>query len=127
MNKDLIAYTKKVRSTVRAAGSYSKALELQIYTAAVALLCLDKAIEQVKDLKGVTVEVIFDNGQRREVNHPAFDIIKGMMDRIIKLMKPLGLSAELLMPDEDADPMVELTERVLKAGEKPKVIKPKNE
>ena len=125
MDKDLVKYEKKVRAALKAAGTYSKSLEINISMMAVALQLLEKASREVSNLDGVTVTITQDNGYKRQAMHPAFEVIRSMMDRVIKLMKPLGLTVEMISSDDDVDPMVELTKKVIDSSARPKILKPK--
>lgn len=125
MDKDLVKYEKKVRAALKAAGTYSKSLEINISMMAVALQLLEKASREVSNLDGVTVTITQDNGFKRQAMHPAFEVIRSMMDRVIKLMKPLGLTVEMITSDDDIDPMVELTKKVIDSSDRPKILKPK--
>ncbi len=125
MDKDLVKYEKKVRAALKAAGTYSKSLEINISMMAVALQLLEKASREVSNLDGVTVTITQDNGYKRQAMHPAFEVIRSMMDRVIKLMKPLGLTVEMISSDDDVDPMVELTKKVIDSSGRPKILKPK--
>ena len=125
MDKDLMKYEKKVRAALKAAGTYSKSLEINISMMAVALQLLEKASREVSNLDGVTVTITQDNGFKRQAMHPAFEVIRSMMDRVIKLMKPLGLTVEMITSDDDVDPMVELTKKVIDSSDRPKILKPK--
>ena len=125
MDKDLMKYEKKVRAALKAAGTYSKSLEINISMMAAALQLLEKASREVSDLEGVTVEITQDNGAKRPALHPAFEVIRSMMDRAIKMMKPLGLTVEMISSDDDVDPMVELTKKVIDSSGRPKILKPK--
>lgn len=125
MDKDLVKYEKKVRAALKAAGTYSKSLEINISMMAVALQLLEKASREVSNLDGVTVTITQDNGFKRQAMHPAFEVIRSMMDRVIKLMKPLGLTVEMITSDDDVDPMVELTKKVIDSSDRPKILKPK--
>lgn len=127
MDKDLVKYEKKVRAALKAAGTYSKSLEINISMMAVALQLLEKASREVSNLDGVTVTITQDNGFKRQAMHPAFEVIRSMMDRVIKLMKPLGLTVEMITSDDDIDPMVELTKKVIDSSVKPKILKPKKD
>lgn len=127
MDKDLVKYEKKVRAALKAAGTYSKSLEINISMMAVALQLLEKASREVSNLDGVTVTITQDNGFKRQAMHPAFEVIRSMMDRVIKLMKPLGLTVEMITSDDDVDPMVELTKKVIDSSVKPKILKPKKD
>lgn len=125
MEDDLIKYQNMVRDALKDAGTYSKSLEIHISIMAVALQLFEKASREVSKLKGVTVTVTQDNGAKRSAIHPAFEVIRAMMDRIIKMMKPLGLTAEMIGGDDETDPMVELTKKVIDSAEKPRIVKPK--
>ena len=125
MEDELIKYQTMVRDALKDAGTYSKSLEIHIRMMAVALQLFEKASREVSTLEGVTVTITQDNGAKRSAIHPAFDVIRSMMDRIIKMMKPLGLTAEMIGGDEETDPMVELTKKVLDSSEQPKIVKPK--
>ncbi|MBR6989632.1 MAG: P27 family phage terminase small subunit [Bacteroidaceae bacterium] len=127
MDKDLVKYEKKVRAALKAAGTYSKSLEINISMMAVALQLLEKASREVSNLDGVTVTITQDNGFKRQAMHPAFEVIRSMMDRVIKLMKPLGLTVEMITSDDDIDPMVELTKKVIDSSDRPKILKPKKD
>lgn len=114
-----------MRAALKAAGTYSKSLEINISMMAVALQLLAKASREVSNLDGVTVTITQDNGFKRQAMHPAFEVIRSMMDRVIKLMKPLGLTVEMITSDDDVDPMVELTKKVIDSSDRPKILKPK--
>lgn len=125
MEDELIKYQTMVRDALKDAGTYSKSLEIHIRMMAVALQLFEKASREVSALDGVTVTITQDNGAKRSAIHPAFEVIRSMMDRIIKMMKPLGLTAEMIGGDEEVDPMVELTKQVIDSGNQPKILKPK--
>lgn len=125
--KKVADYKAEIVSALKAAGKYSKSLDIQILSLAGALCTLSKANDEIDGLDKVTIEVISRYGNETLAPHPVFKIQKDAQDSITRQMKALGLTAEDLTAAVDDDPLIELTKKVRTAGRrKPVIVKPKN-
>lgn len=122
--KTVADYRKQIIKALKAAGTYSKGVEMQVQALATALRTLDLANNQIDGLTEVTVTEETRYGWKL-APHPAFKVQKDAQDSITRQMKILGLTTELLAGTDETDPLVELTKKVVKSGKKkPVVIKP---
>ena len=122
--KSVEDYRKQIVKALKAAGTYSKGVDMQVLNLATALRTLDLANAQIDGLEEVTVWEETRYGQKL-APHPAFKVQKDAQDSITRQMKILGLTTELLAGTDETDPLVELTKKVVKAGKKkPVVVKP---
>lgn len=79
---------------------------------------IDLSNDQLDTLECPTVTVVSRYGNEMQAPHPVFKILKDAQDSVTKQMKALGLTAEILAGSDDNDPLVELTRKVQRAGEK---------
>ena len=125
--KSVADYRKQIVKALKAAGTYSKGLDMQVQALATALRTLDLANDQIDGLTEVTVLEETRYGSKL-APHPAFKVQRDAQDSITRQLKILGLTAELLAGTDETDPLVELTKKVAKAGrKKPVVVKPDTE
>ena len=122
--KSVEDYRKQIVKALKAAGTYSKGVDMQVLNLATALRTLELANAQIDGLEEVTVWEETRYGKKL-APHPAFKVQKDAQDSITRQMKILGLTTELLAGTDETDPLVELTKKVVKAGKKkPVVVKP---
>jgi hypothetical protein len=122
--KSVDDYRKQIVKALKAAGTYSKGVDMQVQNLATALRTLDLANAQIDGLTEVTVTEETRYGWKL-APHPAFKVQKDAQDSITRQMKILGLTTELLAGTDETDPLVDLTKKVVKAGKKkPVVVKP---
>lgn len=117
-------YRRQIVKALKAAGTYSRGLDMQVQALATAMRTLDLANEQIDGLTEVTVLERTRYGSKL-APHPAFKVQKDAQDSITRQLKILGLTAEALAGTDVTDPLIELTKKVQQAGKKkPVVIKP---
>lgn len=117
-DKKVADYKAEIVAALRAAGKYSKSLDIQIISLAGALCTLNKANAEIDSLDKVTIEVISRYGNETLAPHPVFKIQKDAQDSITRQMKALGLTAEELTASVDDDPLIDLTKKVRTAQRK---------
>lgn len=122
--KSVEDYRKQIVKALKAAGTYSKGVDLQVQALATALRTLDLANDQIDGLTEVTVTEETRYGWKL-APHPAFKVQKDAQDSITRQMKILGLTTDQLAGTDETDPLVELTKKVVKTGKKkPVVVRP---
>lgn len=124
MEKKVKDYKTEIAKALKAAGKYSKSLDIQITSLASALFTLALANEEMEGLDSVTISVVSRYGNETLAPHPVFKIQKDAQDSVTRQMKALGLTAEELTGTDDDDPLIDLTKKVKNAGrKKPNIIK----
>lgn len=124
MEKKVKDYKTEIAKALKAAGKYSKSLDIQITSLASALFTLALANEEMERLDSVTISVVSRYGNETLAPHPVFKIQKDAQDSVTRQMKALGLTAEELTGTDDDDPLIDLTKKVKNAGrKKPNIIK----
>lgn len=127
MEKKVSEYKADIVKALKAAGKYSKSLDIQIISLAGALCTLNKANDEIDSLKTVTIKVMSRYGNETLAPHPVFKIQKDAQDSVTRQMKALGLTAEELTGTDDDDPLIDLTKKVKNAGrKKPNIVKRNN-
>ena len=127
MEKKVSDYKADIVKALKAAGKYSKSLDIQIVALAGALFTLNKANDEIDGLDSVTISVISRYGNETLAPHPVFKIQKDAQDSVTRQMKALGLTAEDLTGTDDDDPLIDLTKKVKNAGrKKPNIVKRNN-
>lgn len=116
MAKTIQAYKAQIVKALRSAGKYSKGLDMQILSLAGVMRTLDLANSDIDALETTTITVTSRYGNETLEPHPAFKVQKDAQDAVTRQMKALGLTAEELSGSDDNDPLIELTEKVRKAG-----------
>lgn len=128
MGKKVSEYKTDIVKALKAAGKYSKSLDIQIVSLAGALCTLNKANEEIDSLESVTIAVTSRYGNETLAPHPVFKIQKDAQDSVTRQMKALGLTAEELTGTDDDDPLIDLTKKVKNAGrKKPTIVKRDNQ
>ena len=123
MAKSVADYKKEIVRQLKANGTYSKALDMQIISLASAMRNLDMANAQIDELTETTVWETTRYGEKL-APHPVFKIAKEAQEMITRQMKALGLTAEELAGGVDDDPLADLTKKLNKKRKAPVVIKP---
>lgn len=124
MEKKVKDYKTEIAKALKAAGKYSKSLDIQITSLASALFTLALANEEMERLDSVTISVVSRYGNETLAPHPVFKIQKDAQDSVTRQMRALGLTAEELTGTDDDDPLIDLTKKVKNAGrKKPNIIK----
>lgn len=115
MVKNIEDYQKEAVRALKAHGTYSKGLDMQIRSLASAMRTLDLANVQIDSLEETTVWETTRYGQKL-APHPVFKIARDAQDQITRQLKALGLTAEELSGSDDTDPLIELTKKVKSTG-----------
>ena len=123
MAKSVEEYRKEITRTMKAHKIYSKGLDMQITSLASAMRNLEMANAQIDGLTEVTVWETTRYGEKL-APHPAFKIAKEAQDMVTRQMKALGLTAEDLAGDIDEDPLVDMTQKLVKKRQASVIIKP---
>ena len=123
MAKTIADYKKEIVRQLKAQGTYSQALDMQIVSLASARRNLDMANEQIDGLTETTVWETTRYGEKL-APHPVFKIAKEAQELITRQMKALGLTAEDLSGGVDDDPLVDMTKALNKKRKNPTIIKP---
>ena len=97
---------------------------MQITSLATALRTVDLASWQIDGLAEVTVLEETRYGSKM-APHPACKVLKDAQDSVTRQLKALGLTPENLTNEDEEDPLIGVTKKVIKAGKKPRIIKPK--
>lgn len=122
--KSVADYRRQIVRALKAAGTYSRGLDMQVQSLATAMRTLDLSSGQIDGLTEVTVLEQTRYGSKL-APHPAFKVQRDAQDSITRQLKILGLTAEELAGTDVTDPLIELTKKVAQAGRrKAVVIKP---
>ena len=123
MAKSVTEYKKEIVQQLKANGTYSKGLDMQIISLASAMRNLEMANQQIDGLEETTVWETTRYGEKL-APHPVFKIAKEAQELITRQMKALGLTAEELSAGVDDDPLVDITKKLTKKRKTPTIIKP---
>ena len=127
MEKKASEYKADIVKALKAAGKYSRSLDIQIISLAGALCTLSKANDEIDGLETVTIKVKSRYGNETLAPHPVFKIQKDAQDSVTRQMKALGLTAEELTGTDEDDPLIDLTKKVKNVGrKKPNIVKRNN-
>ena len=126
MAKSVEEYRKDIVRKMKVHKTYTRALDMQIYSLASAMRNLDLANEQIDGLTEVTVLETTRYGKKM-APHPAFKIAKDAQDMVTRQMKALNLTVEDLSGEADEDPLTDLTKKLTKKRKAPTIIKPVEE
>lgn len=125
MAKKVNEYKTDIIKALKAAGRYSKGLDMQILSLAGALRTLDMANDEIDDLDTVVITETSRYGNITLSPHPVFKIQKDAQDSVTRQMKALGLTVEQLTGQDDNDPLIDMTKKVRAATrKKPTIVKP---
>lgn len=126
MAKKAEEYRKIIVKALKNAGTYSKGVDIQIENLAITLSMRDKAVEEIEQLDGTSYWARTRDGETNKT-YPVYKYLDGILEKVTRQMKALGLTTELLAGTDETDPLVDLTKKVAKAGKKkPVVLKPEN-
>lgn len=118
-------YRKDIIRALKAAGKYSKSLDMQVSALAGAMRTLAIAESDIDALETTVVAEVSRYGNEKLSPHPAFKVQRDAQESVTKQMKILGLTAEDLAGADDDDPLINVTKDVRKAGRRnPVVIRP---
>ena len=126
MEKSIIDHKKEIIKQLKANGTYSRALDIQIVSLASAMRNLDMANQQIDNLTETTVWETTRYGEKL-APHPVFKIAKEAQELITRQTKALGLTVEDLNGAGEDDPLADLTKKLAKKRQQPKIIKSKEE
>lgn len=121
MAKKVSEYRKEIEKALKAAGTYSKGLDMQIQSLASAMRTLDLASDEIDNLEITTVMETTRYGEKM-APHPVFKVQKTAQDSVTRQMKALGLTADELTGGDGDDPLIELTKKVKNSSRKKAVI-----
>jgi len=124
MVKTIAEYKQQIEKALKSIKKYNKGLDMQITSLASALKTVDMAQWQIDGLVEVTVLEETRYGSKL-APHPAFKVLKDAQDSVTRQLKALGLTPENLTNEDEEDPLIGVTKKVIKAGKKPRIIKPK--
>ena len=124
MVKTIAEYKQQVEKALKSIKKYNKGLDMQITSLATARRPVDLASWQIDGLVEVTVLEETRYGSKM-APHPAFKVLKDAQDSVTRQLKALGLTPENLTNEDEEDPLIGVTKKVIKAGKKPRIIKPK--
>ena len=110
------AYRRKIAEALKEANRYNSSLEFQIMSLAGSLRTLDLVNEEIDELEETTISSVSRYGNDTIIPHPVFKIQKDAMASVTAQMKALGLTAEMLLGNDENDPLIQLTEKVKEAG-----------
>ena len=122
MEKSVIDHKKEIIKQLKANGTYSRALDIQIVSLASAMRNLEMANQQIDNLTETTVWETTRYGEKL-APHPVFKIAKEAQELITRQMKALGLTVEDLAGGVEDDPLVDLTKKLNKKRKQPTILK----
>ena len=122
MTKSVADYKKEIVRQLRANGTYSKGLDMQIISLASAMRNLEMANQQIDGLTETTVWETTRYGEKL-APHPVFKIAKEAQELITRQIKALGLTAEELAGSVDDEPIADLTKKLTKKRKQPTILK----
>ena len=124
MVKTIEEYQNQIVKALKSIKRYNRGLDMQITSLASALRTVDLATWQMDGLVDVTI-VEENRYGTKLVPHPVFKVLKDAQDSVTRQLKALGLTPENLTNEDEEDPLIGVTKKVIKAGQKPRIIKPK--
>ena len=122
MEKSISDHKKEIIRQLKANGTYSRALDIQIISLASALRNLLMANHQIDNLTETTVLETTRYGEKI-APHPVFKIAKEAQELITRQMKALGLTVEDLAGGVEDDPLVDLTKKLNKRRKQPTILR----
>ena len=122
MEKSISDHKKEIIRQLKANGTYSRALDIQIISLASALRNLLMANHQIDNLTETTVLETTRYGEKI-APHPVFKIAKEAQELITRQMKALGLTVEDLAGGVEDDPLVDLTKKLNKKRKHPTILR----
>lgn len=122
MEKSISDHKKEIIKQLKANGTYSRALDIQIVSLASAMRNLDMTNKQIDNLTETTVWETTRYGEKL-APHPVFKIAKEAQELITRQMKAIGLTAEDLAGGVEDDPLVDLTKKLNKKRKQPTILK----
>lgn len=105
-------WEQAIRKALKRSQTYTAAVDVQIKSLAAAVYTLTLAVRDIERLDETFVWVETRYGREMKP-HPVFKVQKDAQDSITRQMKALGLTVEALTADTEADPLVELTKKVI--------------
>lgn len=118
MAKKINEYKRDIERALRASGRYNKGLDCQVMSLAGVLRTMDIINADIDNLECSFIAITNRYGNEALAPHPVFKIQKDNQDAVTKQMKALGLTFEDLNGVDDNDPLVDLTKKVRKEGNK---------
>lgn len=112
MANNISNYERTITAALKKANRYNAGLRMQIRSLASALLTLDLCNEEISKLDSVTVLEQTRYGSKL-APHPAFKVQRDAADSVTRQLKQLGLTVAELNTDSDADPLAELTQKLI--------------
>lgn len=122
MEKSINDHKKDIIRQLKANGTYSRALDIQIISLASAMRNLLMANQQIDNLTETTVWETTRYGEKL-APHPVFKIAKEAQELITRQMKALGLTVEDLAGGVEDDPLVDLTKKLNKKRKQPTILR----
>ena len=106
-------WARRITTALKKAGMYNTSLTMQVQSLASAMHTLELATEEIDNLKSTTVMERTRYGEKL-APHPAFKVQRDAQISITRQMKQLRLTTEQLSTDQSSDPLVDLTQRLLR-------------
>jgi hypothetical protein len=116
-------YETRVINALKEAGTYHEGLTPQLVALAGLMRTLALANAEIDKLTKTTVVEISRYGEKT-VPHPAFKVQRDAADAIMRQLKQLGLTTEMLGGGNDSDPLVALTQQLIESGAGAGTLKP---
>ena len=123
MAKTVNEYVKEITKTLKANKTYSRGLDMQILSLALATRNLEMANNQIDGLTETTVWETTRYGEKL-APHPVFKIAKEAQELVTRQMKALGLTVDELAGNTEDDPLADLTKKLTKKRKQPTIINP---
>lgn len=101
-----------ISKALKKAGIYNTSLEMQVSSLAGAMRTLELAQEEIDGLDTIVVMERTRYGEKM-MPHPAFKIQRDAQSSITRQMKQLGLTPGELTTDQNSDPLIDLTQKLL--------------
>lgn len=124
MSKSVKEYEREIRKVLRDHNTYTKGLDMQIFSLASAMRNLEMSNDQIDQLEETTVWEKTRYGEKL-APHPVFKIAKEAQELVTRQMKVLGLTVEELAGSSEEDPLIDLTKKLGKKRKQPVILKPK--
>lgn len=122
--KSVEEYQRDVEKALKEAGTMCPALKMQARSLASALRTVDLANREIDTLDCTTVWEETRYGKKL-APHPAFKTLRDAQDSVTRQLKILGLTVEDLAGDSEADPLIDMTSKLLKTSRKAAIHKPR--
>ena len=102
----------RIKAALKRAGTYNQSLDFQIESLAGAMRTLELATAEIDTLNTTIVWEETRYG-RKMAPHPVFKMQRDAQASVTRQMKQLQLTADQLPTDQNSDPLIDLTQKLI--------------